>query len=63
MPCFRALRRIALYLIADRRGATAVEYGLIITLIVLAMLAALNNVAGSTISMWGNVSNKFVNAR
>ena len=40
------------------QGATAVEYGLIVTLIVIAMFAALGNVAGSTISMWNEVSNK-----
>ena len=40
----------------DERGATAVEYGLIITMIVLAMVAALTQVASSTTSMWNNVS-------
>ena len=43
-------------------GATAVEYGLIISLIVLAMFAALNNVAAGTINMWNNVSNKVTKA-
>ena len=46
----------------DQRGATAVEYGLIISLIVLAMMAALNNVASATIDMWGNVSTKVADA-
>lgn len=40
----------------DERGATAVEYGLIISLIVLAMLAALARLATTTTGMWGNVS-------
>lgn len=40
----------------DQRGATAVEYGLIVSLIVIAMLAAFQNVAEVTINMWGNVS-------
>jgi pilus assembly protein Flp/PilA len=39
-----------------QRGATAVEYGLIIAMIVLAMIAALNNVANKTIGMWNNVA-------
>lgn len=39
-------------------GATAVEYGLIISLIVLSMFAALNNVAVGTMNMWNTVSNK-----
>lgn len=47
----------------DQRGATAVEYGLILSLIVLAMMAALGNVATETIEMWGNVSTKVANAR
>ena len=43
-------------LLRSERGATAVEYGLIIAMIVLAMIAALNNVATRTTSMWNNVS-------
>ncbi len=40
----------------DQRGATAIEYGLIISLIVLAMMGALNLVANTTIGMWDNVA-------
>jgi pilus assembly protein Flp/PilA len=43
-------------LIRDTRAASAVEYALICAMIVLAMIAALNSVAGNTISMWNNVS-------
>ncbi len=43
-------------IIRDTRAASAVEYALICAMIVLAMVAALNSVAGNTISMWGNVS-------
>ncbi len=39
-------------------GATAVEYGLIASLIVIAMMVAFNNVAGSTTNMWNRVSDK-----
>ncbi|WP_375196896.1 Flp family type IVb pilin [Sphingobium sp.] len=39
-----------------QRGATAVEYGLILALICLAMIAALSNVANKTIGMWDNVA-------
>jgi pilus assembly protein Flp/PilA len=46
----------------DERGATAVEYGLIISLIVLAMMSALIQVAGTTTNMWNGVSNKVVSA-
>jgi pilus assembly protein Flp/PilA len=43
-------------LIRDQKGATAVEYGLIIALIVIAMIAGLTQFAGTTIGMWNNVS-------
>jgi len=44
-------------LLRDGRGATAVEYGLIVAMIVLAMIAALRGVANATTGMWHNVSN------
>ncbi len=47
-------------LIRDTRAASAVEYALICALIVLAMIAGLNAVAGSTITMWNDVSNNVV---
>ena len=40
----------------SERGATAVEYGLILALIVLAMIAALNSLATKTVGMWNNVA-------
>ncbi len=43
---------------ASNKGATAVEYGLILAMVVLAMLAALSNVATKTNNMWSNVSNE-----
>jgi pilus assembly protein Flp/PilA len=48
-------------MIASQGGATAVEYGLIISLIVLAMISALGNVATKTNSMWSNVANEVTN--
>ena len=39
----------------DNSGATAVEYGLIVSLIVIAMIGALNGVANETIEMWSEV--------
>jgi pilus assembly protein Flp/PilA len=44
-------------IIRDSRGATAIEYGLIVSLIVIAIIGAMSGVAGKTISMWGNVTN------
>jgi pilus assembly protein Flp/PilA len=40
------------------QGATAVEYGLIVTLIVIAMTASLGTVANGTQAMWDNVSSE-----
>ena len=42
-------------LLQDTRGATAVEYGLIVALIVIGMVVALQGFANSTIAMWNNV--------
>ena len=42
---------------ANQKGATAVEYGLIISLIVLAMVTALKGVSDSTNNKWSYVSN------
>lgn len=43
-------------LFCDARGATAVEYGLILSLVVLAMMGALITFADTSIEMWNNVS-------
>jgi pilus assembly protein Flp/PilA len=43
---------------ADRRGGTAIEYGLIASLIVIAMIASLSGLANQTVGMWGNVHTK-----
>lgn len=43
-------------LLRCERGATAIEYGLILALIALAILSAVTNVANKTINMWGNVA-------
>lgn len=39
----------------DQRGATALEYGLIISLIVIAAVPAMQSVATDTVAMWGHV--------
>ena len=49
-------------LLSDERGATAVEYGLIVSLIVIGMISALTGVADVTTNMWGTVSNEVVEA-
>lgn len=42
----------------DERGATAVEYGLIVSLIVISMVGALAVLGNSTTTMWNDVSNE-----
>lgn len=44
------------------QGATAVEYGLIVSLVVIAMIASLGNVADGTQGMWNSISNKVVSS-
>lgn len=43
-------------LMRSTKGATAIEYGLIVTMIFLAALVAMTNVGTSTSSMWDRVS-------
>jgi len=42
---------------ADQRGATAIEYGLIAALIVIAMMSGLSSLGGGVGGMWGKLSN------
>lgn len=51
---FRALRR-------DERGATAIEYGLIAALIVLAMMGGLSALGGGSDGMWTKVADEATN--
>jgi pilus assembly protein Flp/PilA len=46
----------------SRRGAASIEYGLICALIVLAMMAALIQVADVTTTMWDDVTNQVESA-
>ena len=50
------MARLLKTLIADQRGISAVEYGLIAALVVIAMLAGLVQVATATTGMWNKVS-------
>lgn len=40
----------------DRQGATAVEYGLIAALIVIAMMGGLRTLGGGANGMWGKLN-------
>ena len=56
----RPMRLFFAKLTGDIKAASAVEYGLICALIVLAMIAGLNAVAGSTTTMWNGVASNVV---
>ncbi len=45
-------------LLRDKRGTSAVEMGLICSLIILAMLTALQNFAGESQLTWNAISSK-----
>lgn len=42
----------------DRRAATAVEYGLIVALIVIVMIVSFKEMASTTVGTLGNVQSK-----
>lgn len=52
-----AIRKILRTLCASERGATAIEYGLIAALIVVAMIGGLSKLGGGTNGMWGKIGN------
>ncbi len=56
------LTRWLIHLAHDEKGATAIEYGLIASLVVIAILGALHNLADATISMWSNVASEVIGA-
>jgi len=47
---------------ADKRGATAIEYGLIAALIAIAIMGALRNLGGGSSGMWTKLSNQVEDA-
>ena len=52
-----AIREYLRTLCAANRGATAIEYGLIAALIVVAMVGGLSTLGGGANGMWGRISN------
>ena len=51
-----AIRMNLRRLCSDKRGATAVEYGLIAALIVVAMMGGLSTMGGGVGGMWTKIS-------
>jgi pilus assembly protein Flp/PilA len=58
MTCARRLSRLA----QDQSGATAIEYGLIVALIFLAIIGGLSTFATNENSMYTHISNTIAGA-
>jgi pilus assembly protein Flp/PilA len=56
MPVAIHLSRYLAKLCRDDRGATAVEYGLVLVLITLAALGALATMADTVVGMWTDIA-------
>ncbi len=52
-----AIRKMTRMVRADKRGATAIEYGLIAALIVIAMIGGLAALGGGAGGLWTKVNN------
>ncbi|GGC23330.1 hypothetical protein GCM10011371_08790 [Novosphingobium marinum] len=52
------MRETLKQLLADRKGTSAVEMGLLLGLVVLAMLSAIQGVADENTKMWQDVATK-----
>ena len=50
-----AVRKCLRMLRADERGATAIEYGLLVTLIAVAAIGGLETLGGGVGGKWGDV--------
>jgi pilus assembly protein Flp/PilA len=50
------MRKLLNQLCRDEKGATAVEYGLIVALIVIAIITSLQSVANENTGLWASVS-------
>lgn len=54
----RAIRTNFRRLRSDKRGATAIEYGLLAALIAMGMIAGLTALGGGANGLWGKMSNR-----
>ena len=52
-----AIRMTGRKLRSDKRGATAIEYGLIVALIAVAAMGAMSTLGGGSTGMWGRLDN------
>ena len=54
MYAVRKLRRLR----SDKRGATAIEYGLIAALIAVAAIGGMSSLGGGSNGLWGKLDNR-----
>ena len=57
-----AIRMNGRKLRSDRRGATAIEYGLIVALIAVAAIGGMSSLGGGSNGMWGRLDTKIAGA-
>jgi pilus assembly protein Flp/PilA len=58
----KSLNNLVSRLLADTRGTTAIEYGLIVALIAVACIGGMRALGSSNSSGWGNTSTKLTDA-
>lgn len=63
VPSCRKARAVARRLARDTRGATAIEYGMILAVIVLVWFIGLSQMSGVTVGMWDNIAARVIKAR
>lgn len=56
------MKRRRIKLVTDVRGATAIEYGLIVALIVIVVVAGISQLGSQNGGLWGNLSTTTGNA-
>ena len=56
------MKRRLIKLIGNMQGATAIEYGLIVALVVIVIVVSIQTVGGGSTIIWGNMTNKVSNA-
>jgi pilus assembly protein Flp/PilA len=57
-----AVRTMGRKLRSDKRGATAIEYGLIAALIAVAAISGMSSLGGGANGMWGRLDQKVEDA-
>ena len=54
-----AIRLICRNLLLDQKGATAIEYGLIVALIGIAIVGAVSSLGGGSNGMWTKIADRY----